>query len=84
MTRCALLRIMRNCRLQNESEQMPRQGGRHSLVTMGGDLCFDGRGFESQHHILDGHLFTFLCCKNCIIRFVLILERRSFNSKVIY
>ena len=67
MTRCALLRIMRNCRLQNESEQMPRQGGRHSLVTMGGDLCFDGRGFESQHHILDGHLFTFLCCKNCIV-----------------
>ena len=25
------------------------------LVVMGGDSCFEGRGFESLHRILDGH-----------------------------
>ena len=25
------------------------------------------RGFESQHRILDGHFFTFVCCKNSIV-----------------
>ena len=35
------------------------------LVVMGGDSYFEGRGFESHHHILDGHFFTFICCKNC-------------------
>ena len=25
------------------------------LVVMGGDSCSEGRGFKSQHHILDGH-----------------------------
>ena len=25
---------------------------------MGGDSCSEGRGFESQHRILDGHLFV--------------------------
>ena len=25
------------------------------LVVIGGDSCFEGRGFESQHHIVDGH-----------------------------
>ena len=24
-------------------------------MVMGGDSCYEGRGFESQHHILDGH-----------------------------
>ena len=31
------------------------------LVVMGGDSCFEGHGFESQHHILDGyfsHIFV--------------------------
>ena len=32
---------------------------------MGGDSCSKGLGFESRHHILDGHVFTFICCKNC-------------------
>ena len=32
---------------------------------MGGDSHSEGRGFESQHHILDGHFFTLICCKNC-------------------
>ena len=36
-------------------------------MVMGGDSCSEGRGFESQHHILDGHFFTLICCKNCIV-----------------
>ena len=32
---------------------------------MGGDSCSKGHEFESQHHLLDGHVFTFICCKNC-------------------
>ena len=30
-------------------------------MVMGGDSCSEGRGFESQHHILDGyfsHIFV--------------------------
>ena len=33
-------------------------------MVMGGDSCSEGRGFESQHHILDEHFFTLICCKN--------------------
>ena len=29
-----------------------------------GDSCTEGCGFESQYRILDGHCFTFTCCKN--------------------
>ena len=29
-------------------------------MVMGGDSCSKGREFESRHHILDGHFFTFL------------------------
>ena len=34
---------------------------------MGGGSRSEGRGFESWHHILDGHLdiFTLICCKIC-------------------
>ena len=31
-------------------------GGSLGLVVMGGDSSSEGRGFKSQHHILDGHL----------------------------
>ena len=31
------------------------QGGSPGLVVMGGDSRTKGRGFESQHQILDGH-----------------------------
>ena len=34
-------------------------------MVMGRDSHFKGRGFEFQHHILDGHFFTYNCCKNC-------------------
>ena len=30
-------------------------GGSPGLVIMGGDSRSEGRGFESRHHILDGH-----------------------------
>ena len=32
-----------------------KQGGSPGLVVMGGDSLAKGRGFESHHHILDGH-----------------------------
>ena len=28
-------------------------------------IC-EGYGFESQHHILDGQFFSFICWKNCL------------------
>ena len=34
-------------------------GGSPDLVVMGGDSCSKGRVFESQHHVLDGHVYTF-------------------------
>ena len=37
------------------------------LVVMGGDSCSKGHAFESQRQILDGHYFTLICCKNCIV-----------------
>ena len=36
-----------------------------------------GHGFESWHHILDGHFFTYICCKNCNI----CLKRPKINEK---
>ena len=33
------------------------------LVVMGGDSCSEGRRFEFQCLILDGHFCTLICCK---------------------
>ena len=33
----------------------------------GDDSYSKGRGLESQHCILDGHFFTLIGCKNCIV-----------------
>ena len=33
---------------------LSRVDGSRGLVVMGRDSCSEGRGFESQHHILDG------------------------------
>ena len=41
------------------------QGGSPGLVVMEGDSCSKGRGFEFRLRILDGHFFTFICCKSC-------------------
>ena len=34
-------------------------------MVMGRDSRSEGRRFESRHQILDGHFFTYICCKNC-------------------
>ena len=54
------------------------QGGSPGLVVMGGDSCFVGHGFESQHCKLDGHFFTYICCKNCND---VCLNRQKINEK---
>ena len=36
-----------------------------------------GRGFKSQHHLLNGHFFTYICCKNCNV----CLKRSKINEK---
>ena len=40
-------------------------------MVMGGDSSPEGRGFESQQHILDGHfshIFVVKICKVCLKR----------------
>ena len=54
-----------------------RLGGSPGLVVMGGDSRPKGRGFESQYWILDGHFFTFICCKNCNV----CLKKTKINKK---
>ena len=44
---------------------------------MGYNSCSKGCGFESWHHILDGHFFTFIFCKKCIGWF----KRPKINEK---
>ena len=41
-------------------------------MVMGGDSCSKGHEFESGHRILDGHLFTFICC---------LFEKTKINEK---
>ena len=43
-------------------------GGSPGLVVMGGDSCYESRGFESQHCILDGHFSHLFVVK--IVMFV--------------
>ena len=45
---------------------------------MGGDSYAKGRGFASCHCILDGHFFTYICCKNCND---VCLKRAKINEK---
>ena len=40
---------------------------------MGGDSCSKGSGFESQHHILDGHLF--------VVKIIFLFEKTKINEK---
>ena len=44
---------------------------------MGDNSYLRGRGFESQRRLLDGHFFTLICCKNCIV----CLKRPKINEK---
>ena len=34
-------------------------------MVMGRDSRSEGHEFKSQHCILDGYFFTYICCKNC-------------------
>ena len=54
-----------------------KSGGSPGLVVMGRDQHSEGRGVESRHHILDGHFFTYICCKNWIA----CLKRPKINEK---
>ena len=46
-------------------------------MVMDDNSCSRGHGFKSQHCILDGHFFTLICCKNCIV----CLKRLKVNEK---
>ena len=51
--------------------------GSPGLVVMGDDSCSKGSRCESWHCILDGHFFTLICCKNCIV----CLKRPKINAE---
>ena len=44
------------------------QGGNPGLVVEGEGLIAVCCEFKSQHRVLDGHFFTYLCCKVCLKR----------------
>ena len=46
-------------------------------MVMGGDSRSKGCGFESRHRILNGHFFTYNCCKICNV----CLKRPKINEK---
>ena len=37
-------------------------------MAMGDDSCLRGRGFKSQHSIMDGHFFALICCSGSMHR----------------
>ena len=45
------------------------EGGNPGLVVIRGDSCSKGRGFEIQHHILDGHFLHIFVVKNVMMFF---------------
>ena len=53
-------------------------GGSPGLVVMGGHSCSKGSEFESLHHILDGHFFTYLFD----VKFVMCVWKDQINEKV--
>ena len=55
---------VRQCLTSTDTNKVFRQGGSPGLVVMEGDSSSVGHGFKSQHRILDGHFFSFICCKD--------------------
>ena len=53
----------------HEQSNIKLKGGSPGLVVMGRDSCYEGRGFESQHHILDGH-FSHIFVVKIVMMFV--------------
>ena len=49
------------------SKSYTSPGGSSGLVVMRGYSCPECCGCESQHLILDGHFFTYICYKNCTV-----------------
>ena len=47
-------------------------------MVIGRDSRSEGCVFESQHHILDGHFSTYICCQNCNDAY---LKRPKINDK---
>ena len=52
------------------------RGGSPGLVVMGGDSCSNGCEFESWHHILDGHFFTYF-----VVKIVMCALKDKINEK---
>ena len=50
-----------------EAKKSVPLGGSRGLVVMRDDSCSRGHGFKSWRRVLDGHFFTFICCKKCIV-----------------
>ena len=50
---------------KNRIYKKRKEGSSPGVMVMGGDSCSKGCGFKSQHCILDGHFFTYICSKNC-------------------
>ena len=46
-------------------------------MVMGRDSRSKGCGFKFQDHIMDGHFFTYICCKN----FIVCLKSTKINEK---
>ena len=47
---------------------------------MGGDSCSKCCGLESQYGILDGHVFTLICCKFFLLNCNVSFERPKINE----
>ena len=45
-------------------------------MVMGGDSCCNGCEFESWHHLLDGHFFTFF-----VVKIVMCALKDKINEK---
>ena len=58
-------------------QKICRWAGSPGLVVMGRDSFSKGCGFKSLHHIMDGHFFAYICCKNCNV----CLEKPKINKK---
>ena len=56
---CKFVKMFKRCDKEESSQKITLTNlkgcGSPGLVVMGGDSCSNGRGFESQQCILDGH-----------------------------